>query len=65
MTLAQAQRSSIAGRLPARRAAVLAIMDLQNRLMREGRDADAAVCTAAIFTLQDLLARVDDLAHTV
>ena len=62
-SLASAQR--IPGeRLPARRAALLGLMGLQAKLMREGRDAEAAICTAAIFNYQDLLSRVEELAHS-
>ena len=64
--LAATQRiSSIAGRLPARRVAVLNLMSLQTAMMREGRDADAAACTNAIFVMQELLAKVEQMAHTV
>ena len=66
VAMAQTQRiSGTAGRLPARRAAVLALMDLQVRLMRAGDDTGAAACTSAIFVMQELLARVEQLSHTV
>lgn len=62
-TMAQAQR--VPGqRLPARRDALYNLGTLQLKLMREGRDADSATCTSAIFVMQELLARVDQLAHT-
>lgn len=62
-TLAQAQR--VPGqRLPARRDALYNLGTLQLKLMREGRDADSATCTSAMFVLQELLARVEQLAHT-
>ena len=53
------------GRLPARRSALFNLGTLQLKLLREGRDADSATCTAAMFTIQELLARVDMLQHTV
>ena len=52
------------GRLPARRKALYNLGTLQLRLMAEGRDADAAICTNAMFVIQEMLARVDQLAHT-
>jgi hypothetical protein len=52
------------GVLPSRRAAMLALMELQVRLARQGRDEDAAVCTNSIQTIQDLLCRNERLAHT-
>lgn len=62
--LAQQQRVPD-GRLPARRKALYNLGKLQLKLMEEGRDADAAIATNAMFVLQELLARVDALAHTV
>lgn len=62
--MAQEQRMPGA-RLPARRSALINLGALQLRLLREGKDDDAAICTNAMFTIQDLLARVSQLAHTV
>lgn len=50
-------------RLPSRRAACEDLMMLQAKLMRNGQDADAAVCTAAILNYQDLLSRVEELSN--
>ena len=61
--LAQEQRVP-GGRLPARRRALYNLGTLQLKLMSEGRDADAAITTNAMFVLQEMLARVDQLAHT-
>ena len=54
-----------AGILPSRRTALLQLMELQTRLEREQRFAEAAVCTNAVLTLQELLQRVEELRHTV
>jgi len=43
--------------LPSRRAALKLLMELQLRLAREDRLSDAAVCTNAIMTLQELMQR--------
>lgn len=51
-------------RLASRRAALFNLGALQLRLIREGRDDDAAACTAAMFVIQELMTRVDQLAHT-
>ena len=61
--LAQDQRVP-GGRLPARRRALYNLGALQLKLMAEGRDSDAAIVTNGIFVLQEMLARVDQLAHT-
>lgn len=61
--LAQARRAP-EGRLPARRECLLQLGELQMQLIREGRDGEASVCTNAIMTLQELMARVQQLAHT-
>lgn len=53
------------GVLPARRAALRSLMALGLKLEKDSRHADAAVVTAAVLTIQDLLQRVGDLAHTV
>lgn len=53
-----------AGVLPSRRAALLALMNLQTRLFVRGENADAVVCTNAIQTIQELLERVEMLSHT-
>tara|TARA_Y100000768_G_scaffold107564_1_gene78971 strand:- start:12636 stop:14039 length:1404 start_codon:yes stop_codon:yes gene_type:complete len=50
-------------RLPARRAALYNLMELQQKLMRNGDDVSAAVCTAAIFNYQDMLSRVSEPAQ--
>lgn len=54
-----------AGILPSRRKALLQLMELQTKLEREKRFRNAAVCTNAILTLQELLQRVEELSHTV
>jgi hypothetical protein len=61
--VAQARRAP-EGRLPARRDCLLQLGELQMQLIREGRDGEASVCTNAIMTLQELMARVEQLAHT-
>jgi hypothetical protein len=61
--LAQDQRVP-GGRLPARRRALYNLGTLQLKLMAEGRDADAAIATNAMFVIQEILARVGQLAHT-
>ena len=61
--VAQARRAP-QGRLPARRECLLQLGELQLQLIREGRDGDASVCTSAIMTLQELMTRVEQLAHT-
>lgn len=61
--LAQQQRAP-GQRLPARREALFNLGTLQLKLMREGRDSDSAICTTAMFVIQELLARVDHLQHT-
>ena len=62
--MAQEQRAP-EGRLPARRRCLINLGTLQLKLLEEGRDADAATCTNAMFTIQELIARNDLLAHTV
>ena len=62
--MAQEQRAP-GTRLPARRRCLFNLGTLQLRLLQEGRDADSAICTNAMFTIQELLARVEQLAHTV
>lgn len=59
-----AQQRAPGQRLPARREALFNLGALQLKLMREGRDTDSAICTNAMFVMQELLARVDQLAHT-
>jgi hypothetical protein len=61
--VAQARRGPQGG-LPARRECLLQLGELQLQLIREGRDGDASVCTNAIMTLQELMTRVEQLAHT-
>ena len=46
-------------RLPSRKRALVELMRLQARLAEEGRDAESAVCTNAVFTIQELMKRVD------
>ena len=48
-------------RLPSRKRALVELMKLQARLAEEGRDAESAVCTNAVFTIQELLKRVERL----
>lgn len=43
-------------RLPSRKRALVELMRLQAKLAEEGRDDDSAVCTHAIFTIQELIA---------
>lgn len=52
------------GNLPSRRATLISLMELQVRLARQEKHGDAAVCTNAIQTLQELLQRVDELSHS-
>lgn len=52
------------GSLSSRRDAMLALMELQLSLAREGRLAQAAVCGNAAMTISELLDRVEHLAHT-
>mgnify|MGYP006080994489 CR=1 FL=1 len=61
--MASMQRA--AGNLPSRRATLVSIMELQIRLARQEKHDDAAVCTNAIQTLQELMRRVEELAHSV
>lgn len=61
--IAELQRA--AGNLPSRRATLVSLMELQIRLARQEKHEDAAVCTNAIQTLQELIQRVDELAHSV
>tara|TARA_B100000575_G_scaffold186584_1_gene150276 strand:+ start:2453 stop:4018 length:1566 start_codon:yes stop_codon:yes gene_type:complete len=51
--------------LPSDRNALYRLMTLQVQLMREGRDEQAAVCTENIMCIQRLLARVEELRHSV
>lgn len=62
--MAQEQRAS-GGRLPARRRCLFNLGTLQLKLLQEGRDDDSSICTNAMFTIQELLARIDQLSHTV
>lgn len=63
MNMAGEQRAPW-GRLPARRNALFNLGTLQLKLLREGRDDDSAVCTNAMFTIQELLRKVDELEHS-
>jgi hypothetical protein len=62
---AMAGMQRAAGNLPSRRATLVSLMELQIRLARQEKHEDAAVCTNAIQTLQELIQRVDELAHSV
>ena len=62
--MAQEQRAP-GGRLPARRRCLFNLGTLQLKLLQEGRDDDSSICTNAMFTIQELLARCDQLSHTV
>lgn len=63
--IAQARRApGTEGRLPARRECLAQLAELQLKMIREDRSGDAAVCTSALMTLQELMSRVDKLAHT-
>ena len=53
------------GALSSRTDAVLRLMQLQMRLTKANKQTDAAVCTTAILTLQELMQRVQELNHTV
>ena len=53
-----------AGILPSRRAALIALMNLQTKLFVKGESGDAIVCTNAIQTIQELMDRVEKLSHT-
>ena len=53
------------GRLPARQNALINLGTLQVRLLREARMDDAAICTNAMFVLQELMSRVSELQHSV
>tara|TARA_B100001057_G_scaffold324205_1_gene324411 strand:- start:3261 stop:3452 length:192 start_codon:yes stop_codon:yes gene_type:complete len=57
-------RQRAAGILPSRNDALVQLMELQARLARSFNHRDATVCTNAILTLQELMQRVEDLAHT-
>ena len=46
-------------RLPSRKRALVELMRLQVKLTEEGRDTESAVCTNAIFTIQELMKRVE------
>ena len=61
--VAQARRAPN-GRLPARRECLLHLVELQLQLIRKGQDGDASICTDAIMTIQELMARVEQLSHT-
>jgi len=52
------------GALPSRTDALVQLMELQVRLAKADKHSDAAVCTIAILTLQELIQRVKDLQHT-
>lgn len=52
------------GALPSRTDALVQLMELQVRLAKADKHSDAAVCTNAILTLQELIQRVKDLQHT-
>ena len=60
-----AGRQRADGNLPSRQASLLALMDLQMRLGRRGDFQDCAICSNAILTLQELIAKVEELRHTV
>mgnify|MGYP001422310233 CR=1 FL=1 len=60
-----AGRQRADGNLPSRQASLLALMDLQMRLGRKGDFQDCAICSNAILTLQELIAKVEELRHTV
>lgn len=60
-----AGRQRADGNLPSRKASLLALMDLQMRLGRRGDFQDCAICSNAILTLQELIAKVEELRHTV
>ena len=63
--IAQARRApGTEGRLQSRRECLAQLAELQLKLIREDRASDAAVCTSALMTLQELMSRVDKLAHT-
>jgi len=53
------------GRLPARQNALINLGTLQVRLLREARMDDAAICTNAMFVLQELMSRVNELQHSI
>lgn len=40
--------------MPSRKKAIIALMELSQKLLVDGRDSDSAVCTHAIMTLQEL-----------
>lgn len=61
---AMAGMQRAAGNLPSRRATLVSLMELQIRLARQEKHGDSAVCTNAIQTLQELIQRVDELAHS-
>ena len=61
--LAKRQRAS--GTLSSRKEAIVQLMELQTRLARSNNHRDAAVCTNAILTLQELQQLNAELAHTV
>ena len=53
------------GRLPSRQNALINLGTLQVRLLREARMDDAAICTNAMFVLQELMSRVNELQHSI
>jgi hypothetical protein len=57
--------SRAAGSLPSRRAVLQELMELQLKLEKKKEHTDAAVCSHAILTLQELMDRVEELAHTI
>lgn len=63
LRVAQARRAPN-GRLPARRESLMQLGELQLHLISKGLDEYASVCTNAIMTIQELMARVEQLAHT-
>lgn len=62
-SMAQQQRAPW-GRLPGRQQALFNLGTLQLQLLQQGRSDDSAVCTNAMFVIQELLRRVDELEHS-
>ena len=52
------------GSLPSRRGVILDLMELQVKMQRRGDFEAAALLTNATLTLQELVARVEELAHS-
>ena len=59
------QRLVSHGRLPSRQSALISLGILQVRLLRQARLDDAAICTNAMFVIQELMSRVSELQHSV